>query len=463
MLRREAEQLQRQMEQLARGQQGTQSQQGQRGQMQASGGRSSGQQSGGQQSGGQQSGGQRNQQVERAMERLQQALRDMRQAASAQAGEPQQGGAEARRAAERLQEAQKLLSGMERERSGREMDDLVRRSDELAQRQRDFANRLRQGFGGGLLDPRQQPSLRGGTPQDAERLAGEKQRMLDEVQTLEADMQRAARAMAGTERQASGKVREALGNLQQEEIAARMKWSAEAIRRGLAPYAALREAMTTQALNNLAEQLKEAQRALGAGGGRQQPGGRNLEDALAQAERLRRQMQSLNPGDGRQGGGDRGQQQSQQGIMGRDGRRQGRGQDSGAWSAINRGDWQPAPGRAEAPRTSPEDLERAYQGGIRDLGRLQRAIEDNPELSRDVQGLIREMQRLDPKNFPGNPELLSNLHGRILAEVEQLELQLRRMVEDKGGRVRSTSGEAAPAGYADAVAEYFRRLSKTER
>jgi serine/threonine-protein kinase len=95
--------------------------------------------------------------------------------------------------------------------------------------------------------------------------------------------------------------------------------------------------------------------------------------------------------------------------------------------------------------------------------RLQRAIEDNPELSRDVQGLIREMQRLDPKNFPGNPELLSNLHGRILAEVEQLELQLRRMVEDKGGRVRSTSGEAAPAGYADAVAEYFRRLSKTER
>jgi hypothetical protein len=71
------------------------------------------------------------------------------------------------------------------------------------------------------------------------------------------------------------------------------------------------------------------------------------------------------------------------------------------------------------------------------------------------------MQRLDPKRFPGNPELLSNLHGRILAEVEQLELQLRRMVDDKGGRVRSTSGDPAPPGYADAVAEYFRRLSKT--
>jgi hypothetical protein len=428
MLRREAEQLQREMQQLTRGQSGSQSQQGQRGQMQAGA--------------GSQSGGQRNQQVERAMERLEQALRDMRQAASAQAGEPQQGGAEARRAAERLQEAQKMLSGMERERSGREMDDMVGRSDDLARRQRDFANRLRQGFGGGLLDPRQQPAGRAGTRQDAERLAGEKQRMLDDVQKLEADMQQAARAMAGTERQASAKVREALGNLQQEEIATRMKWSADAIRRGLAPYAALREAMTTQALNNLAEQLKEAQRALGSGGGRQQPGGRNIEDALAQAERLRRQMQSLNPGDGRQGGagGERGQR---------------------AWSAINRGDWLPAPGRTEAPRTSPEDLERAYQQGIRDLGRLQRAIEDNPELTRDVQGLIREMQRLDPKRFPGNPELLSNLHGRILAEVEQLELQLRRMVDDKGGRVRSTSGDPAPPGYADAVAEYFRRLSKT--
>jgi hypothetical protein len=46
--------------------------------------------------------------------------------------------------------------------------------------------------------------------------------------------------------------------------------------------------------------------------------------------------------------------------------------------------------------------------------------------------------------------------------VEGVELQLRRMTDDKngGGTVRSGTGETVPPGFADAVAEYFRRLSK---
>ena len=223
--------------------------------------------------------------------------------------------------------------------------------------------------------------------------------------------------------------------------------------------------------------MKDAQKALGAGGDSKPGNQKGLEDALAQAERLRRQMASLNPGNRGQGSAERGQGQAgsggdqpgggQPGVQWRDepagrfgGSRRGGGMSGAGWTAINRGEALPGPAGPEAPRTSPQEMERAYREGVRDLGRLRQSLEGNPELARDVQDLIREMQRLDPGRFPGNPELLNQLHARVLAEVEQVELELRRMVDDKeGGRVRSTSGDPAPPGYADAVAEYFRRLS----
>jgi hypothetical protein len=88
-------------------------------------------------------------------------------------------------------------------------------------------------------------------------------------------------------------------------------------------------------------------------------------------------------------------------------------------------------------------------------------LQANPELARDVQELIRELERLDPKRFPGNPELIERLRTQVLPSLEQLELQLRRTLEgDQAGQVRSGASEPIPTGYAAAVAEYCRRLSK---
>ena len=43
-------------------------------------------------------------------------------------------------------------------------------------------------------------------------------------------------------------------------------------------------------------------------------------------------------------------------------------------------------------------------------------------------------------------------------------MQLRRKVDQTGdnGSVRSSSGESIPQGWSDAVADYFRRLSKSK-
>jgi hypothetical protein len=49
----------------------------------------------------------------------------------------------------------------------------------------------------------------------------------------------------------------------------------------------------------------------------------------------------------------------------------------------------------------------------------------------------------------------------MLAMLEQLELQVRRQVEeDSGGQVRSIVADPVPEQYREAVAEYFRKLSQ---
>jgi hypothetical protein len=71
------------------------------------------------------------------------------------------------------------------------------------------------------------------------------------------------------------------------------------------------------------------------------------------------------------------------------------------------------------------------------------------------------MQSIDPARFPGNPQLVERIRSQVLPAMEQLEIQLRRQVEERNGsQVRSGTGGKIPQGYGDAVADYYRRLSK---
>jgi hypothetical protein len=111
--------------------------------------------------------------------------------------------------------------------------------------------------------------------------------------------------------------------------------------------------------------------------------------------------------------------------------------------------------------TAPVTPERAYRESIQQLEHLSQTLKDDPESLRQVQELIREMQRLDPSRFPGNPEIVEQLHNEVLSRVDKLELELRRNLDAKqGGQVRNSGSLPTPPGYEDAVADYFRRLSK---
>jgi hypothetical protein len=110
---------------------------------------------------------------------------------------------------------------------------------------------------------------------------------------------------------------------------------------------------------------------------------------------------------------------------------------------------------------TPEAVEGLYRDTARDLARLQQELGSNRDIAENVRDLVRQMQGFDPSRLRGNAEMLEQLHAQVLASIEHLEMQLRRAVEDaQGGSVRTGNRQPAPPGYDQAVADYFRKLSK---
>ncbi|HTR48149.1 MAG TPA: hypothetical protein VMM16_12260 [Verrucomicrobiae bacterium] len=475
MLRRDAEELQRQMEQLAQSQE------------QSSASSSSGQSSSGQSSSGQSqsSQSQKDSRVRQALDRLRQANDDMRRAASSSQS---QDSADARRAADRLRDATNLLSEMQRQNSSGRLDSMAREADRIAGEQRAQADRLHR-----LLLQRNSADSSGQSQQnvwqDVQSLARDRQQLADDLARLEQQMRGAARELAPTQRDAASKLRGALGDSDQSDLQTRLQRSADWLRRGYDPNSNSTEPMISADLQHLADGLRQAQRALGPDQG---PGkaaskdqGRDAEDALDHVQRLRDQMEALtrdlggrNP-QGGQAGRQPGQQEGRGGQPGQNGTQAGnyggavddgyrQGYDPGRARGGNR-NWYIDTGnnsnlpQPAAPENSPvpADPERAYQQALNSLDQLHQSVEDDPEIAREVQDLIRQMQKLDPKRFPGNPVLLEQLHTQVLNQVDDLELQLQRKLDGKqSGQVRSADSKTIPAGYQDAVADYFRRLSK---
>jgi hypothetical protein len=104
--------------------------------------------------------------------------------------------------------------------------------------------------------------------------------------------------------------------------------------------------------------------------------------------------------------------------------------------------------------------EQAYREGMTELNQLRSLTKDDPAAAKEIADLVKEMQKLDPSRFVGNPAMVEELHSQVLTEVDKLELQLRRSADDQAAEVRTSKPAAVPPGYEDAVADYYRRLSK---
>jgi hypothetical protein len=486
MLRRQAEELQHQMEQMARnGQNGSSSQSGSQqsnaqGSSSASG--SSGQSGSGQSGANGAAGDPR---VQQSLDRLRQATDDMRRATS-----PEQSEAAARRAADRLKEATDLLGSIRQQQSQSKVDSLADEAGRLAQEEKDQNSRIQQAFGGGMSV--------GNTPMHR-KLADDREKLANELGGLEKNMQDTARELATNhDNAASTKMREALGDMQQSDLRARIQRGADWMRRGIDPNANGMEPEIAAGMDRLAKGLRDAQQAMGSapgeGGDSQQQG---IETALNRVERLRSELGGLSR-DGQGGQPGQGQGQGQQGGQGQNGsNRYGRGGNQGAWSPnggpgarigggadsgpytntyngggangtiygnLDTGNNTPHGGTAAPANSPPVFDQHSYDDTLRSLNQLRQSVRDDPESAKEVQQLIQEMERLDPSRFPGNPALVEQLHSQVLADVDKLELQLRRQLDDNAtGQIRSGDTKSVPQGYEESVAEYYRRLSKNSK
>jgi hypothetical protein len=440
-LRREAEQLQQQLEQLSRGSQSATNQgasanpqSGQSGQMDSQRGMSRLQSAS-------------NQRLQETLDRLKRATEDMRRAADN--GDQSQAGA--RRAAEQLQEAQQTLSSLRRDQASAQIGDLAQRADQLFRQQQDMQNRMRRDY----------TSDAGPSDQEAEQMADQKDKMAQDLAALERDTQNAARSTAGSQPGLSSKLRDALGNVQEDEVQRRLQMSAEWVRQGRGAYAVTSEAMSTLALGKLRDQLKDAQGLAekGAENGQQQANS-DVEKALERVERLREQLQRAagqQPGrNGSQSAQNGGGMSGNQGgaSMGAGSSGGGRWRDPGN---VQRSATAPARGGGDTAPTSPAEMERMIRETMRELSDLRRNFGPETDMGRQVGALMRE---LDPSAFPlAGPELQARLQRVVLPSMEELELQLRQKANNQNGEVRNSAGDPVPPGYADRVADYFRRLS----
>ena len=419
MLRRKADELRQQLEQMARG--------------------------------GGQGGG------ESALDRLRQAEDDMRRAVE------QHDVADARRAAEQLRDASKSLGGLQQQDASRQLDSLAREAGRLANQQREQAQRLR-----GILSAR--VAQRGAASRSRDRDGGkaveafidDRQKLADDLARLTQEMHTAVGGTLQRSRDAASKLRGALSDLEQADTETQLQRSADVLRRGYGPITDTVETEIAAEMQHLKDQLGEAQQAMSQG--QRSPGGAVGDGALGEVEQLRGRLATLERnlrGSAREAGGG-----PVAGPVTGGARGGGRGGFiDGGWNTGNNSELpQPVAPDTGAPRVS--DAARAdsapvYDEGMKELARLRSSVGEDPEARREVDELIRSMEKLDPRRFPGNPAMVDELYARVVSGVDKLELQLRHAPDEgEPGEVRSDNPPPMPAGYQGVVAEYFRRLSK---
>jgi hypothetical protein len=477
MLRREAQQLRRQMERLSQnGQQGSngspsaQNSQQQNSSSQTSsegqnGSQSSRQQGSNKPSGSSQSGDPR---IEQALKHLQRATDTMKRTGSQQSSKTT-----SQEAADQLRQAANLLAATQQQLATGKLDSLSREASRLVQQERAQADRINR-----FATQQNRPAVSNmddtmARLRERDRLAQERQELSDDLSRLQRNLRDTAREIAPRQPGVAKNLREALTEMDDSDLDNHVQRTADWLRRGINPNANGTENEIARGLERLNQQLQQAQDGIARGEPGQPGSGQpDKSAALKQVESLRRQLEAMggsrdskgeagqdseNPN--RQDGQSRGNGAERSGDARYGG---GRGSDGTVWGNINTGNNRYADPRKHSAPTdasgNPADTERTYQQSMRTLRQLRQTVQSDPQTAKEVADLVRQMQHLDPSRFPGNPAIVEQMHREVLSSVDRLELQLQRNASST--QVHTGKSDAIPSGYQESVGEYYKRLSK---
>jgi len=476
MLRREAEQLQ---ERIDRMQQQSASNSGQQGQQSSSGSQSGEQASAGEQGGEPGSATGRSE----TSRRMESAIRAMNEIAEAMRNEGDRDSLEraANEASRQLEGARDQVAQDQQQSMQQSFENMASTASGLYQDQLRMERELQDAVKRALAARAEQRQSSGLSRQQEQELAAEKRAMNEQIQGLQRDIHNTVEQYRAQSPEAVQELEQARELLRRSQMEERLYIAAEYIAAGAAPYVAGSESAVTQALSELRERL---QRAQSAAAGTELAAENSLDRTLARTRALRQELEQL-PRSGEQaqaGGSEQGDQSGQQNDAqagtqpgqqseGQAGTQAGGQQDSQAGTTAGAGGYGAWDGNSNRGRYN-INAEDWNQFG-RNLNETAQEIRQMlPELRNQnmtieelnaITDLTRQLEQRHAFSSNRNEEILQQEYLAALSLLEQLELSLDAGARSKDpANVRTTSAEQIATEYKDAVAEYYRRLSRDQ-
>ncbi|HKS57312.1 MAG TPA: hypothetical protein VJS12_18595 [Steroidobacteraceae bacterium] len=419
-------------------------------------------------------------QLSQALESVNKALKDMQSANDNNSqGEPRQGeqaGQAAEQASRNLRRALQQIDRPEPSHFDETLEKFADRSQQMLEEQRRIESELYEALS---QTPPPGQNGRGGIDQKrAQELVRSKQQMASDLTNLEKDMRNAVHENRKDHPKSSQRLSDIIQDVEGSDLMYRLNRSAAEIYYGRAREAAPREGLTTDALDTLEQDLREAaMQAADEGKGKREDV--TAEALLSQVAELRRALQDAQDQNGQQGQsgqqgeqreGQQGQQQGDKGQQGQNGQKgqQGREGQGGERAADNGRSGQPQRGGLSA--WTPNAPTAGLGGFEEGRGSLAR---QTAQISERIRELANRMNRGDLtaqeleqlrraatllRRLSGDP--LSAQPDVMLKLIDQIELQALASTAKtrEAAAARATLPDPDSPNYREAVAEYYRRL-----
>jgi uncharacterized protein DUF4175 len=414
-----------------------------------------------------------------AARRMQEAADAMRQAA---ANGSKDGGAQANAALDRLRDAQQRLERNQSGRPERDLQQAQRSAQELAGEQKDVAAQV------------QALEQAGAARQSRAQALGQRKDAMDaKLGDLQQQLEKLGNQTRKDDRDASQKLDDAAGSIRDKRIREKIRYSKGTLNGQPSEYARAMEDDIAANLDALQKKIGDAAGAMGQA---------KRQDAMARAaEKARdlvRGMESLNqrtrdrarngaqpaqgargsqgsPGsqraDGSQGAqgspGDRGSDASPgtpgsqaaegaQGAQGAQGSPDAQGSASPSSRPPNAG--QPPGMTGDAIRQYRREL-REWQGDAQALRQQLQAAGINP---RDLDQVLRDLHPLDNDRAYADLKGLQALQAEAIDHLKRFEFSLRKRAESEHESLSLSGSDEVPAGFRQAIEEYYRSLAKKQ-